>query len=159
MHQQNHLLRAFCWLMLIASLCILTKFILFKEGMRSFERPGISRHHHRHFQEKNLQLFATIRRISHSDMSSDYKYRNIGGNVLGFIPVGMFLPVLVFHRGRAWKTVLAVFLLSLGFESVQLYTGSGVFDVDDIFLNTVGGICGYMLQWLVPRRSLEVKPA
>lgn len=37
------------------------------------------------------------------------------------------------------------FLLSLGYEVTQLLTGMGIFDVDDLMLNTLGGMIGYVL--------------
>jgi len=70
---------------------------------------------------------------------------NIGGNVLGFVPVGFLLAVLLFRTGRIFKATLTVFLISLFFETIQLYTGLGVFDVDDLFLNTLGGLLGSLL--------------
>ena len=33
--------------------------------------------------------------------------------------------------------------LSLGVETIQLFTRVGSFDVDDILLNTIGGVLGY----------------
>ena len=36
-------------------------------------------------------------------------------------------------------------LLSLGVEVMQLITRVGSFDVDDIFLNTLGGVLGYII--------------
>ena len=41
------------------------------------------------------------------------------------------------------------FLLSLGIEIIQLITRVGVFDVDDIILNTVGGMLGYFIYRVV----------
>ena len=35
--------------------------------------------------------------------------------------------------------------LSLGVETIQLFTRVGSFDVDDILLNTIGGVLGYIL--------------
>lgn len=37
------------------------------------------------------------------------------------------------------------FVLSLCVEVFQLITKVGSFDVDDLLLNTIGGICGYLL--------------
>lgn len=141
-------LKIICWLLLLANLCILTKYILFKEPNVSFTqviKKVNPRKHNYNFKQKNLQLFASIQRIANSDMSDSYKYRNIGGNILGFIPIGFLLPVLLFRTGKVFKTILSVFLISLFFETVQLYTGMGVFDVDDLFLNTLGGVCGILL--------------
>jgi len=99
----------------------------------------------------NLELFATIKSISNSRMSTGYKYKNIGGNIVGFIPLGLLLPLLFFRSGKGLKSIAATFLISLSFETIQLYTGRGVFDVDDLLLNTLGGLTGYLLYLLLLR--------
>ena len=38
------------------------------------------------------------------------------------------------------------FLLTLSIETIQLVFKVGSFDVDDMFLNTLGGIAGYLCQ-------------
>ena len=44
---------------------------------------------------------------------------------------------------------LAAFLLSLTIEITQLLTRVGSFDVDDLILNTAGGIAGYLLFYIM----------
>lgn len=44
-------------------------------------------------------------------------------------------------------------LFSLGIETAQLLTKVGAFDVDDIFLNTVGGFVGYVFMKLTRVRK------
>jgi glycopeptide antibiotics resistance protein len=41
--------------------------------------------------------------------------------------------------------LIAGFLVSLGYETTQLLTGLGVFDVDDLILNTAGSFVGFLL--------------
>jgi hypothetical protein len=41
------------------------------------------------------------------------------------------------------------FVTSLGVETIQLITGRGYFQVDDILTNVLGGIIGYWMFWLV----------
>lgn len=43
-----------------------------------------------------------------------------------------------------YAIILTSFILSLMFEVIQLITGIGDFDVDDILLNVIGSICGYI---------------
>ncbi|NLC62905.1 MAG: VanZ family protein [Thermoanaerobacterales bacterium] len=43
-----------------------------------------------------------------------------------------------------YAIILTSFILSLMFEVIQLITGIGNFDVDDILLNVIGSICGYI---------------
>lgn len=93
----------------------------------------------------NLVPFKEIRRFW------DYRHEvglfamitNLFGNVIIFIPFGFFLPMG--SRNKSFfLTLLLSFLLSLGIECFQLITMVGSFDVDDIILNTLGGIIGYI---------------
>lgn len=70
-------------------------------------------------------------------------YKNIVGNVIMFIPLGLFLGR--YSRGRKFLTSLFFILLfSFSIEITQLLIGR-VFDVDDIILNVFGGIIGYII--------------
>lgn len=95
----------------------------------------------------NLVLFQEIRRFWNyrEQVGMRAMFLNIYGNVLCFLPFGAILPVL----NRRCRYLLAITLLSFEFsllvETVQLITKVGTFDVDDLFLNTVGGILGYLL--------------
>ena len=56
-----------------------------------------------------------------------------------------FILPVISRRGRHWyKTFLLSVLFSLGIETVQLIFKVGSFDVDDMFLNTIGGITGFI---------------
>lgn len=71
-------------------------------------------------------------------------------NLLMFVPLGIYLHYY-FHCSFK-KTVFISFLLSLFFELTQLSglyfiypRGYRLFDVDDLMINTVGGVVGYLL--------------
>lgn len=69
---------------------------------------------------------------------------NLIGNVAVFMPFGFFLP---FHKRNLRNGIVVsclAFLFSLLIETTQLIFKIGVFDVDDLFLNTVGGVLGYL---------------
>ena len=73
---------------------------------------------------------------------------NLVGNVVGFMPFGFILPII--HRGSRqflWITLLT-FQLSLLIEVTQLIFKVGSFDVDDLLLNTIGGMLGYLVFWI-----------
>ena len=66
-------------------------------------------------------------------------------NVLLFIPYGFLLP-MAWKRGRGWwKAVLFGFMTSLTIEALQLISGRGVFQTDDIITNTMGAFVGYII--------------
>ena len=95
----------------------------------------------------NLKPFKTIKAFMdpHPSTSFASRFYNLAGNIALFIPFGFLFP-LVFRNRRGFGTMfLAAFLLSLFFEVFQFITGIGQFDVDDLILNTLGGIIGYIL--------------
>ena len=68
---------------------------------------------------------------------------NFLGNIVAFMPIGM-IPLLARPRWtRVWPAALLSLSLSVLIEAVQFSTGRRVADVDDIILNTAGGILGY----------------
>jgi glycopeptide antibiotics resistance protein len=70
---------------------------------------------------------------------------NLLGNILIFVPFGFVLPFM-YKRCRSFLFMtLLTFEVSLVIEVVQLITRVGIFDVDDLLLNTIGGMVGYML--------------
>lgn len=70
---------------------------------------------------------------------------NIWGNVVAFVPFGIFIPVFSEQGRKFWRTAIYSFELSLFVEVLQLVTKVGSFDVDDLLLNTIGGIVGFLL--------------
>ena len=72
----------------------------------------------------------------------DFRTENLG-NLLLYLPVGFLLP-LIGRRWGGWRTPAAGFCLSLGVEVFQLFIGRSV-DINDLILNTVGGIAGWLL--------------
>lgn len=70
---------------------------------------------------------------------------NIIGNIIVFIPLGFFLPILFKKYKSFFKTIILVICFSLLVETLQYITHTGVFDIDDIILNSFGGILGYIL--------------
>lgn len=88
----------------------------------------------------NLVPFTEIFRYKFG--SSLFIY-NVGGNILAFVIFGLIVSSYIKP-----KTCLAPFLTSLvvstTVEFVQLNIGRS-FDVDDIILNVLGGIIGYLL--------------
>ncbi|MBD8069577.1 VanZ family protein [Bacillus sp. PS06] len=79
-----------------------------------------------------------------NDINFNIRVENLTGNVIGFVPFGFLLPLL-FRNFRSLKNVtFATFCLSLLFEVLQLIFRFGSFDIDDLILNTLGGMLGYI---------------
>lgn len=139
------------WVLFIAYLALLVYFMFFAE---SFGRDPVQRDY-----AYNLEPFKEIRRFYHYRNQVGMKafLMNVVGNVIAFMPCGFFLPI-VSRRGRRWyNTLLLVFGLSLCIEVTQLVCKVGSFDVDDLFLNTSGGILGYLINRIVQRLRIRRK--
>lgn len=68
---------------------------------------------------------------------------NILGNLGVFAPLGFF-PPLLWKRWRKWyKTTLLGMGISVLIECLQVFTLRSV-DVDDVILNTLGALAGYL---------------
>lgn len=90
----------------------------------------------------NFMPFRTIK------MYIDYAYKlnsveNLAGNLLVFVPLGFFLPLMSEELQRFSEVFLNVFTFVLGIEVFQLFSAFGAFDVDDILLNCLGAIIGF----------------
>ena len=100
----------------------------------------------------NLVLFKEIKRFWNyrEQLGVMAVMSNLLGNVLIFVPFGFFMPI-----GSRFRSFLATtfygFGISLCVELFQLVIKVGSFDVDDLLLNTVGSVLGYMLFILCDR--------
>ena len=101
----------------------------------------------------NLRLFREIRRFWRSREHLGFRavFLNLACNVAGFLPFGFFLPVVSERLTGFFSVTIQGALFSLLIESVQLVTRSGVFDVDDLVLNTAGAAFGWLLFFAADR--------
>ena len=93
-------------------------FLIFSDW---YGREGTGEYHY------NLVLFCEIKRFwLYRDVLGWVSYANLFGNVLIFIPFGFFMPMASRYRS---------FFLTLFYS----------FGVDDMLLNTLGGVIGYIV--------------
>lgn len=85
-----------------------------------------------------------LRYWNYRDQLGMLTFTNLLGNIAIFIPLG-FLEALVVDKRSFLKTSLDGFLLSLLVEICQMITRVGTFDVDDLILNTLGTMLGYLV--------------
>lgn len=71
-------------------------------------------------------------------------YLNLLGNVICFIPFGFVIPILAPAMRHFKRTFFLSVIASVVVELIQLFTKLGSFDIDDIILNSFGGIIGYI---------------
>ncbi len=72
-------------------------------------------------------------------------------NILLFIPYGFCLAWRFGGRKNRWFQVLGGLATTLAVEYTQLITGRGVFQIDDILTNVLGGMVGiFFFTWCFP---------
>lgn len=82
---------------------------------------------------------------------SDLAFRNLFGNIILFIPAGIFLPIL-FLKQRRFPLFLLTFLITIcAVELTQMFTLLGTCDIDDVILNTAGACIGYGIYKVLTR--------
>lgn len=77
---------------------------------------------------------------------------NLSANILMFVPMGWFLPLLLSKLQRFSSFLTTVFMMIISVELVQLFTLTGSCDIDDLILNLIGCVVGFLLfqgmKWL-----------
>lgn len=69
---------------------------------------------------------------------------NLLGNVGAFLPFGWLVPNLWRRMDSVLWLPAAAAVCAAAAEFVQLFTARGVFDVDDILLNALGAVIGFL---------------
>ena len=99
------------------------------------------------YRVTNFQLFLAWREAW--NRFTPQVWLNVFLNIGLFVPFGCLLPI-VLRWARSWHGMLICgFLTSLGIESVQLLLNRGIFDVDDLFTNTLGAMLGWSFTMLL----------
>lgn len=137
------------WAFFCLYLLILIKVILFK-----YPKPMIIEiikqnnifHLKRRVVNSNFIPFKTILCYLTQRASVRISKLNLIGNIAAFIPLGFLSPFLFpIKIDKIYKIITISFIISFIFEIIQLITGIGVFDIDDLILNILGAILGFVL--------------
>lgn len=123
----------FWWIMLIFYLFVVLSITLFRSSV--FQNGRI------------ISFFYSYKEAWIS--ASEVAWRNIILNILMFVPLGFWLPVGKEKFRVFWKTYLVGFLLTVVIEGLQLILSLGLFEVADLFNNTLGTMIGYGLYKIV----------
>lgn len=134
-------------LLFVAYIIFLIYFLLFSDW---YGRSDMAEYHY------NLVLFQEIRRFwDYRDTVGMFaSMSNLLGNVLIFVPFGFFFP-MGSRKKSFFRTAKLSFGISLAIELFQLISKVGCFDVDDLLLNTLGGIVGYICYMICIRISIR----
>lgn len=79
-----------------------------------------------------------INAIKYDYIGMEIPLSNLVGNAMLFMPMAVFLPCLFRPMQKLWRFALAMFLLLVAVEALQLLLACGSSDVDDILLNLTG---------------------
>lgn len=121
-------------------LCVLTYFLFFADWYDHV--PGAHWEYHYNF----IPFREITRFLKYGCYLSPLStFLNLVGNVIGFLPFGFCLPVISRKNRKMKRVVFAGAVSSACIEFVQLVTKTGVCDVDDVILNTLGTLIGYLL--------------
>lgn len=80
-------------------------------------------------------------------MGERKKITQVIANVLMFVPLGVITPVAFPKTRSLWKTVIYMVSFSFLIEFIQYFIGRSA-DIDDLMLNTLGGILGYLIFYM-----------
>lgn len=107
-------------------------------------------------QDHNYSLSNIIpfKEIFRYKFGSKLFVRNIIGNILLFLPYGYFASDYLKSK-KIWLICFLTGIVSLTIEVVQLNIGR-TFDIDDIILNTIGGLFGYLLYRLMEHIKIKL---
>ena len=81
------------------------------------------------------------------NFGSNLFIKNVLGNIILFLPYGFFVSYYLDLK-KPYSAFLLIMLVSISIETTQLLIGR-IFDIDDIILNIIGGMLGYLIYKLL----------
>ena len=99
----------------------------------------------------SLDLFHEYRSLAASFTAN--AFINILMNILIFLPFGFLFALPFGESKRRWLVLPLGFSATLAVEFIQLVTRSGIADVDDLFNNFLGVLCGFA----IARSALSIR--
>lgn len=147
-----------CWVIFIIYLFAILYYTIFAESMGRVpgEETAAARY--------NLVPFNEIKRfiIYRRQLGMKAFMLNVVGNCVAFMPGGFLLPAISRRCRRPVQCVIVGFMISFLIECTQLMFRVGSFDVDDLLLNTLGVLVGFVLNRIIQKyrvkRSRRLNP-
>ena len=93
--------------------------------------------------------FIPFKEMFRYELGSKLFIKNVLGNMIMFMPYGFFVSYFLKIKKPSSILLLSI-LTSVTIEFTQYQIGR-VFDVDDILLNIIGGMLGYLLYYLISK--------
>lgn len=66
-----------------------------------------------------------------------------------FIPLGFFLSSVKSLSATFKTIIIRTVVIITAVEIIQLFSLTGSFDIDDLILNTIGSVTGYIIQRII----------
>ncbi len=82
--------------------------------------------------------------------------KNLGGNVILFIPFGYFIPAVFRKFEKPLHSILFGAVCIVAVEILQLFTLLGKCDIDDLILNVIGISLGRVLFYFIQSKEKSV---
>lgn len=81
--------------------------------------------------------------IREGSLNLDIPLKNLVGNFILFLPMGVYLPFFIKKLNNIWIFSISMIALLFIVEITQLVTRRGSFDIDDFILNLPGALIGF----------------
>ena len=140
-------IKALKWI--FALYCIVMIWLLFLQRLGSMAPTG----RYNLVPLDTVRLYVRLLQHSESLTQRNSAIANLAGNVVLFIPFGIFIPLMVSWQQKFLPFVILTTGLLLLVELLQYVTGLGALDVDDMILN----FCGVMIGRIFWRLLLKNK--
>lgn len=127
--------------------CVITLFFIYFLAVvyYTFFKSGIlmiSEYHR--FYANLIPLKETFKMFADNNMGLKNSLYNVVGNILLFVPLGFFIPLLFHKCNKISKVLFYGFIASLTIETIQLFTAFNLTDIDDVIFNTLGAVIGLL---------------
>ncbi|MEG1254811.1 VanZ family protein [Clostridium sp.] len=151
--------RIMLWVFFIVYLVVLIKVIFFKYPPCVIYDLLKTRNESWSFRITNSNIIPmkTIWYYLSGNESTLISIKNILGNILAFTPLGFFVFKLFKMFRRPRNILIISFIISISFELIQLFTGIGCYDIDDVLLNVIGAVIGYFIGRLCTNNSNQYR--
>ena len=95
--------------------------------------------------------FKSLLDMINNNISVTRILENILGNIAIFIPFGLLLPIV--QKDESKKIILYGLITSALIEIIQYVFALGSSDIDDLMLNTLGTVIGYLLYKIIHKKA------
>mgnify|MGYP005864603335 CR=1 FL=1 len=97
----------------------------------------------------NIVPFKTIstyvQAIFDGSMNRDIPIKNLAGNLLMFLPMGIYLPFFIKRISKVSVFITSMIAILFSLEFIQVISRRGSFDIDDFILNILGALIGFCI--------------